>query len=74
MQKSIWYRFALTMLCLVILASCNKFRKIQKSDDWELKYKAAINYYEKGDYYRASVLFEQLLPIIRGTKRYPTTI
>lgn len=31
-----------------------------------MKYEAGINYYEKKDYYRASVLFEQILPIVRG--------
>lgn len=31
-----------------------------------MKYEAALNYYENEDYYRASVLFEQILPIVRG--------
>jgi len=31
-----------------------------------VKYEAGLNYYEKKDYYRASVLFEQILPIVRG--------
>lgn len=56
---------------LLTSSSCSKFRKIQKSDDWKVKYEAAINYYErgeKGDYYKASVLFEEVLPLIRGSK------
>ncbi|HLF36064.1 MAG TPA: outer membrane protein assembly factor BamD [Cyclobacteriaceae bacterium] len=47
-------------------ASCSKFRKIQKSNDWELKYRAAMEYYENKEYYKASTLLEELLPIIRG--------
>jgi outer membrane protein assembly factor BamD len=31
-----------------------------------VKYEAGLNYYNKKDYYRASVLFEQILPIVRG--------
>lgn len=31
-----------------------------------MKYEAGLNYYNKKDYYRASVLFEQILPIVRG--------
>jgi outer membrane protein assembly factor BamD len=31
-----------------------------------VKYEAGTNYYNKKDYYRASVLFEQILPIVRG--------
>lgn len=55
-------------LIAVILAnsSCSKFRKIQKSDDLEVKYRAALEYYNNEDYYKASVLFEEILPILRG--------
>lgn len=54
------------ILILLFTVSCSKFRKIEKSQDWRVKYEAGINYYEKKDYYRASVLFEQILPIVRG--------
>jgi outer membrane protein assembly factor BamD len=53
-------------LVLMIVASCSKFRKIEKNPDWRVKYDASLAYYNKKDYYRASVLFEQILPIIRG--------
>jgi outer membrane protein assembly factor BamD len=54
------------ILILLVIASCSNFRKIEKSQDWRVKYEAGIKYYEKKDYYRASVLFEQILPIVRG--------
>src|SRR5688572_17589698 len=54
------------VLILLLGFSCGKFRKIEKSQDWRVKYEAALNYYAKKDYYRASVLFEQILPIVRG--------
>lgn len=50
---------------MILFSSC-KFRKIEKSEDWRVKYEAALGYYEEEDYYRASVLFEQILPIVRG--------
>lgn len=57
----------LTITLIVLLgASCSKFRKIEKSQDWRVKYDAALNYYAKKDYYKASVLLEQILPIVRG--------
>jgi outer membrane protein assembly factor BamD len=31
-----------------------------------VKYEAGLNYYSNEDYYRASVLFEQIIPIVRG--------
>lgn len=54
------------LLILLTGISCSKFRKIEKSQDWRVKYEAALNYYNKKDYYKASVLFEQILPIVRG--------
>lgn len=54
------------LVILIVLASCSKFRKIEKSDDWKLKYQAGLGYFEKKDYYRTAILFEQILPIVRG--------
>lgn len=54
---------------MVALSACSDFRKIQKSDDWEKKYTAAINYYEEGEYYKSSILLEQILPIIKGSEK-----
>jgi len=54
--------------CILFMAtSCNiKFRKIQKNEDWRVKYEAAVEYYEKKDYYRAALLFEDIRPNTRG--------
>lgn len=54
------------IVLVLIQTSCSKFRQIQKSDDWEVKYRAALEYYEREDYYKASVLIEEILPILRG--------
>jgi outer membrane protein assembly factor BamD len=40
---------------------------LQKSDDLELKKQGAYNYYDKKDYYRASQLLEELVPLLKGT-------
>lgn len=55
-----------SILLLLVVASCSKFRKIEKNPDWRVKYEAGLSYYEKKDYYRSSILFESILPIIRG--------
>jgi len=53
---------------LLVGSSCSKFQKIIKNEDWKFRYNAAMDYYEKkGDYYRAGILLEDLVPIIRGT-------
>jgi outer membrane protein assembly factor BamD len=54
------------LFVLLLGAGCSKFRKIEKNPDWRVKYEAALRYYDKKDYYRASVLIEQVMPIIRG--------
>ena len=61
-------RYVSFLMVLLVLGSCTKFRKIQKSSDWKVKYEAALKYYEKKDYYRAATLLEEILPIIRGTE------
>ncbi len=58
--------FVWVLVSVVVLASCSRFRKIQKSEDWRIKYDAGLNYYEKKDYYHTAILFEEILPIVRG--------
>ncbi len=50
------------------MTSCSDFRKITKSTDWKEKYQAALKYYQEKDYYRATLLLEDVMPIIKGTK------
>jgi outer membrane protein assembly factor BamD len=51
---------------LALTACSSKFRKIEKNPDWRVKYEGAQYFYEKGDYYKASLLYEAILPIVRG--------
>ena len=60
-------RNILIVSLLVLYVGCSEFKKIQKSDDWKLKYDAAIKYYEKRDYYRSVILFDQIMPYLRGS-------
>jgi outer membrane protein assembly factor BamD len=51
---------------VLLLGACGNFRKIQKSEDWRIKYDAGLNYYNKKDYYHTAILFEEILPVVRG--------
>jgi outer membrane protein assembly factor BamD len=62
-------KFLLPLLLLLVLASCSKFSRVQKKGTTEQKYQAAIRYFDKKDYYRASVLFEDIIPILKGTEQ-----
>lgn len=54
------------ILGLFVAFSCGNFRKIEKNPDWRVKYEAGLVYYSNKDYFRTSILFEQILPIVRG--------
>ena len=62
-------RLLLHVCFLVLLASCGKFNRLQKHGTTEQKYQAAVRYFEKKDYYRASVLFEDVIPVLKGTEQ-----
>lgn len=64
LMRAVSFVFVISLLLLG--TSCGKFRKIEKNPDWRIKYEASLMYYAKKDYYRASVLLEQIMPIIRG--------
>ena len=58
--------FFIVTLVSFFLTSCNEYQKILNNDDNNLKYKAAEEYYNNGEYRRANRLLEQLVPLYRG--------
>lgn len=54
---------------LLTAASCSNYQKLLKSNDVQEKYAAAVKYYEKGDYYRASELLDAVAPLLTGTEQ-----
>lgn len=63
-KKTALFLFALV---LIGLASCNKYNRLLKSSDFELKYTKAVEYYGKKNYVKALPLFEELMTVYRGT-------
>lgn len=59
--------FSIYVLVLVMLSGCSKYQKALKNPDPNKKLEVAQAYYNKKDYYRASVLFEQLQDNFTGT-------
>lgn len=58
------------LLAILLLASgCNGYQKILKSNDTELKYEKAMEFYNNGDYYKALKIFDDLVPTTRGTEK-----
>ena len=65
-------------LCLLfvvsgLLSGCSKFVRLQKSGDVDAKYEGALKFFENKDYYHAGLLFEELMPLMKGTQRAETS-
>ena len=58
------------LLLVVAFASCSKFSKVLKNKDFEYKLKMANTYYEKKEYRKSQVLFEELFPVFKGTPQF----
>jgi len=67
-QKNTTYLFILLLISMITYSGCGSYQHILKKGTVEEKYEAGIKYYEKGDYFRAIQLFEDILPIMRGKK------
>ncbi|GGZ28430.1 hypothetical protein GCM10007049_21760 [Echinicola pacifica] len=60
------------ILLIVLVASisaCGRFYKLEKSTNWDELYTAANEYYENGEYNKAIILYDKVLPVIRGSEK-----
>lgn len=64
-------RFLTFLLFIVFFSACsNKLSKTMKSTDSEYKLKVAENYFAQKKYNNAQVIFEDLLPVFKGTPKF----
>jgi outer membrane protein assembly factor BamD len=57
------------MLSLVLFGACGPFTKLEKSTNWEELYNGANKYYQEGEYNKAIILYEKVLPVIKGSEK-----
>jgi outer membrane protein assembly factor BamD len=62
LKKRLVFCFLLTS----VLFSCSEFHKVQKNGDLDEKLNAAFKYYDKKDYYKATMLFDEVIPLVVG--------
>ncbi len=62
-------QFLLFLLITLVLSSCGPFSKLEKSTNWEELYKGANDYYQAGEYNKAIILYDKVLPVIRGSEK-----
>lgn len=60
---------SLLFVSLLVFSGCGKFYKLEKSTDWEVLYDAANKYYNEGEYSKAIILYDKVLPVIRGSEK-----
>lgn len=62
-------RSILFVFLLVLLGACGPFAKLEKSTNWEELYNGANKYYQVGEYNKAIILYEKVLPVIKGSEK-----
>jgi len=62
-------RRILSILGVVLLSACGPFAKLEKSTNWEELYNGANKYYQEGEYNKAIILYEKVLPVIKGSEK-----
>lgn len=61
--------FILILLFSLVVGSCGPFNKLEKSTNWEELYAGANSYYQAGEYNKAIILYDKVLPVIRGSEK-----
>lgn len=62
--------YILILGVLLAMSSCSEFTRLQKENNIEKKLEGAHNYYKEGSCLKSGILFEELIPVLRGTARY----
>ena len=70
MIRKNWF---ILLIFSMLLTSCSNYNRILKGTDMDAKMESAIRYYNKGDYYKALPLFEELTTVYRGTRKAEKT-
>lgn len=59
----------ISLIILLLTASCGEYEKVLKSTDYEQKKTLAYEYFEEGRYVRATELLSQVIPRYRATEQ-----
>ncbi len=64
-QKS---RIKILFISIFLFFSCSDYRKLLKTEGYDKKLEAALKYYEDQEYYKASTLFKDIKPLVKGSE------
>lgn len=57
------------LLVVLLLSSCGEYQTLLKSNDYQLVYKKAVDYYNNGDYQKAMNLLDGIRTVFTGTTK-----
>jgi len=66
-EKKYFLSFFAFLTLILTITSCSEYDKILKSQDYDMKYEKAKEYYALGKYTQAVGIIEQILPHFKGT-------
>lgn len=67
MKKTTLLYINILLLSTVALSGCGEFYKLEKSTNWDELYEAANRYYDEGEYNKSIILYDRVLPVIKGS-------
>ncbi len=59
----------IVLIVVMAFTACGPFNKLEKSTNWEELYAGANKYYQEGEYNKAIILYDKVLPVIRGSEK-----
>ncbi|NHE58384.1 outer membrane protein assembly factor BamD [Cyclobacterium plantarum] len=59
--------YLIILLVSSLSFGCGEFYKLEKSTNWDELYEAANRYYDQGDYNKSIILYDRVLPVIKGS-------
>ncbi len=71
MRNVRYISISLLLVLGALIVGCSGYETILESNNPTLKYKKAFDYFESEEYSKSSTLFEQLVPIYKGTEKAP---
>ncbi|WP_339902190.1 outer membrane protein assembly factor BamD [uncultured Cyclobacterium sp.] len=61
------HHYILIFFVSLLTFGCGEFYKLEKSTNWDELYEAANRYYDEGEHNKAIILYDRVLPVIKGS-------
>ena len=64
---------SILLLIITLASSCSNYNRVMKGNDLDAKFDMALRLYNKGNYFKALPVLEELIAVYRGTKKAEKT-